>query len=260
MGSGLVLGVIPARLGSERLPRKPLHPIAGRPLVEWVWRRVSGFSVLDSCVVATDSMEVAAACRTFGAEVVLTAQAHPSGTDRVAEVAARAEYARADVVVNVQGDEPFIEERHVAAAVSLVRAGWPIGTLATPVRTAAALADPAVVKVARRPDGAALYFSRAPIPHVRDRAPTPAELASSRFLRHVGLYAYAPDALRRWVSLPPSDLELLEKLEQLRPLEAGIAIGVAVVDEAAGGVDTLDDARAAAERLQVLEPATPTVR
>lgn len=260
MGSGLVLGVIPARLGSERLPRKPLHPIAGRPLIEWVWRRVSGFSTLDVCIVATDSEDVAATCRAFGAEVVLTATTHPSGTDRVAEVAALPAYAHADVVVNVQGDEPFVEEAHVAAAVGLVRDGWPIGTIATPMHTAAALADPAVVKVVRRPDGAALYFSRAPVPHVRGRAPSAEELASPRFLRHLGVYAYAPEALQRWVSLPPSDLEQLERLEQLRPLEAGIALGVAIVDEAARGVDTLDDARAAAARLQQLESATPTVR
>ena len=115
-----MLGVIPARLGSERLPGKPLHRLAGRPLIEWVWRRVSAFDILDACVVATDSPEVAEVCRAAGAEVAMTGATHPSGTDRVAEVAARREYGDVRAVVNVQGDEPFIEESHVAAAVALV--------------------------------------------------------------------------------------------------------------------------------------------
>lgn len=253
-----MLGVIPARLGSERLPRKPLHPLAGRPLIEWVWRRVSAFDVLDACVVATDSEEVASVCRAFGADVMLTAAAHPSGTDRVAEVAARRQFDDVDVVVNIQGDEPFIEATHVSAAVAMVADGWPIATVGTPLRSAAAYNDPAVVKVARRPDGAALYFSRSAIPHVRGRTPTAEELASPRLLRHVGLYVYTRAALAQWVALPPSALEQLEKLEQLRPLEAGLAIGVAVVVHAEGGVDTIEDARAAEHRLQTM--ATQTVR
>lgn len=260
MSEGRVLGVIPARLGSERLPRKPLHRLAGRPLIEWVWRRVSAFDVLDACVVATDSEEVADACRAAGADVVLTATSHASGTDRVAEVAARPEYGDVGVVVNVQGDEPFIEESHVAAAVALVEDGWPIGTVAAPLGSASDYMDTAVVKVARRPDGAALYFSRSAIPHVRGRAPTVDELDSPSFLRHVGVYAYAPYALARWVALEPSALERLEKLEQLRPLEAGLGIGVAVVRRAQRGVDTLEDAQAAEVRLQRMASHTPTVR
>lgn len=255
-----MLGVIPARLGSERLPRKPLHLLAGRPLIEWVWRRVSAMDVLDVCVVATDSEEVADVCRSVGADVILTAASHPSGTDRVAEVAAREEYADVRVVVNVQGDEPFVAESHVAAAVALVDAGWPVGTVAAPLRDGGAYTDTAVVKVVRRPDGAALYFSRSSVPHVRDREPTREELDSPWFLRHIGLYAYAPDALQRWVALEPSALEQLERLEQLRALEAGMAIGVAVVGEAERGVDTAEDARVAEGRLHSLETETPTVR
>ncbi len=255
-----MLGVIPARLGSERLPRKPLHELAGRPLIEWVWRRVSAFGVLDACVVATDAEEVADACRRAGADVVMTAATHASGTDRVAEVARRPEYADVTVVVNVQGDEPFIAESHVAAAVALVEDGWPIATVAAPIATLAAYTDTAVVKVTRRPDGAALYFSRSPIPHVRDRAPEPDELGGPAFLRHVGLYAYAPGALAQWVALAPSALERLEKLEQLRALEAGIDIGVAVVSAAEQGVDTIEDARAAEVRLRDMASATPTVQ
>ncbi|MHB1168937.1 MAG: 3-deoxy-manno-octulosonate cytidylyltransferase [Longimicrobiales bacterium] len=260
MSEGRVLGVIPARLGSERLPHKPLHPLAGRPLIEWVWRRVSSFDVLDACVVATDSEEVADACRSAGADVVMTNGSHPSGTDRVAEVAARPEYGDVRVVVNVQGDEPFVAEAHIAAAVALVDAGWPVGTVASPLADAAAYRDPAVVKLVRRPDGAALYFSRSAIPHVRDREPTADELATPVFLRHIGLYAYAPAALRRWVDLQPSALEKLERLEQLRPLEAGIDIGVAVVEGAERGVDTPDDARAAERRLLSMGTEIPTVR
>lgn len=256
-----ILGVIPARLGSERLPRKPLHPLLGRPLIEWVWRRVSAFSVLDSCVVATDSDQVAETCRAFGAPVELTRIDHPSGTDRVAEVAARAAYADFPVIVNIQGDEPFILEEHVAAAAALAAGDWDLGTVATPVRELDAWRDPAVVKVLRAEDGAALAFTRAAVPYKRGCEPTAGELAYPPFLRHVGVYAYKRAALARWVALPPGQLELVEQLEQLRPLAAGMRIGVALADRAEGGVDTLEDARLAEVRLGRIYPAEthPTV-
>lgn len=244
-----VLGVIPARLASERLPRKPLHVLAGRPLIEWVWRRVRGFPILDAVVVATESEEVASVCRGFGAEVELTSSSHASGTDRVAEVAARPAYRGYDVVINIQGDEPFMGEAEVAASARLVLDGWDVGTAAAPVETLEAWRNPAVVKVVRRDDGGALYFSRAPIPYLRDREPTPEELASHRILRHVGVYAFKPAALERWVSLPPGMLEEYERLEQLRALAAGLSIGVALVDRVEGGVDTIEDARRAEARL-----------
>lgn len=245
----VVLGVIPARLGSERLERKPLHVIAGRPLIEWVWRRASGFGVIDRLLVATDSEEVVDACRAAGAEVTLTASTHGSGTERVAEVAARPEFADVDVVVNVQGDEPFVREEQVAGAVECVRAGWDVGTVASPVETRAAWLDPSVVKVVRNHAGGALYFSRAPIPHVRGGEPEASDLASDRFLRHIGVYAYSPRALARWAGLPPEPLERAERLEQLRPLAAGLGIGVALVAAAEGGIDTPEDARRAEDRL-----------
>lgn len=159
VGQKRVLAVIPARIASERLPRKPLYPLAGRPLIEWVWRRVRTFGALDAVVVATDSEEVARACRRVGAAVELTAADHGSGTERVAEVATRVRYQGCDIVVNVQGDEPFIEEDHVTKAVTLAGTGWDVGTVATPVRTLEAWRDPAVVKVVLRADGGALYFS-----------------------------------------------------------------------------------------------------
>lgn len=252
MSTPRILGVIPARLGSERLPRKPLYPLAGRPLIEWVWKRVAAMPLFDAVVVATDSVEVAAVCRSVGAAVELTAASHASGTDRVAEVAARPAYAGYDIIVNVQGDEPFIEEEPVGEAARLVAEGWPIGTVATPVQTLEAWRDPAVVKVVRGDDGRALYFSRSPIPHRRDGEPTAEELASPRYLRHLGVYAYAPSALARLVALPPGELERMERLEQLRALAAGIEIGVAVVAAGEGGVDTIEDARRAEARLLAL--------
>lgn len=244
------LGVIPARLGSERLSRKPLHPIAGRPLLEWVWRRVAGFEVFERVVVATDAAEIVEACRSWGAEVELTSERHGSGTERLCELVARAEYAGYEVVVNVQGDEPFIEEAHVREAVAQVRRGFDIGTVAAPVRTMEAWRDSGVVKVTRRADGAALYFSRSPIPHRREGDPTVDSLAAEPYLRHIGLYAYRPEVLRRWSELPASVLESIERLEQLRALEAGLTIGVGVVEGAAGGVDTLADAERAEQRLR----------
>jgi 3-deoxy-manno-octulosonate cytidylyltransferase (CMP-KDO synthetase) len=248
--NGRTLGVIPARLGSERLARKPLHLIAGRPLLEWVWRRVSAFQILDRVVVATDAAEIVEACRAWGAEVELTSEHHGSGTERLGELIARAEYAGYEVVVNVQGDEPFIEETHVAVAVAQVRNGFDIGTVAAPVDTMEAWLDPGVVKVTRRADGAALYFSRSPIPHLRDGDPSAAALSAEPYLRHVGLYAYRPDVLRQWSALPASALESIERLEQLRALSAGLTIGVGVVAVAAAGVDTPADAERAEQRLR----------
>ena len=249
MRHGQTLGVIPARLGSERLARKPLHVIAGRPLLEWVWRRVSRFQTLDHVVIATDSREVEAVCRSWGAEVELTSERHESGTERLGEVVARPAYAGYDVIVNVQGDEPFIEEGHVAAAVALVRNGFDIGTVAAPVRTMDAWRDPGVVKVTRRADGAALYFSRSPIPYTRDGEPSVEALGAEPYLRHIGVYAYRPDVLLGWSGLPASALESVERLEQLRALSAGLEIGVGMVSEAVGGVDTLADANRAEQRL-----------
>ena len=244
-----ILGVIPARLGSERLPRKPLYPIAGRPLIEWVWRRVSSFTVLERIVVATDAAEIGAACASFGAEVVLTSASHASGTERVAEVLGRAEYGAYDVVVNVQGDEPFVREEAVTAAMAQLGRGFDVGTVAAPVRTRQAWRDPAVVKVIRRADGGALYFSRGSIPHRRDAEPSAEELAREPYLRHIGVYAYTPAALGRWLAVESSVLESVERLEQLRALEGGLTIGVGVVAAAEFGVDTPAEARRATRRI-----------
>jgi 3-deoxy-manno-octulosonate cytidylyltransferase (CMP-KDO synthetase) len=167
----------------------------------------------------------------------------------VAEVAAREAFAGYDIIVNVQGDEPFIAPEHVAASVAEVTRGHDIGTVAAPVGTLEAWRDPAVVKVVRGTDGRALYFSRAPVPHLRDGDPTAADLGGTLYLRHVGIYACRRAALHRWVALAPGALETVERLEQLRALEAGLTIGVAVVAQSDGGVDTLEDARRAEARL-----------
>jgi 3-deoxy-manno-octulosonate cytidylyltransferase (CMP-KDO synthetase) len=248
--SGLTLAVIPARLGSTRLPRKPLHVIAGRPLLEWVWRRVTAIPIFDCTVIATDSEEIAERARLMGALVELTSPDHPSGTDRVAEVARRIPYQKFPYIVNIQGDEPFVESPHLEAALRLVREeGWDVGTVASKIGTIEEWRSASVVKVVRAPGGRALYFSRAPIPHQRDAEPGPAAFESGAFLRHIGVYAYTADALRHWVELPEAPLERLERLEQLRPLGADLRIGVAVVPSAEGGVDTLEDARRAELRL-----------
>ena len=240
--SGRVLGIVPARLASTRLPNKPLYPLLGRPLIEWVWRRVEGMTVLDEAVVATDAEEVAEVCRAMGAPVELTSPDHPSGTDRVAEVARLEKYADFQVIANIQGDEPLLKEAHLSAAIQLVRGkAWEIGTCATPLMDGEARKDPSVVKVVRATSGRALYFSRSPIPYKRDAKPTQEELGREPFLRHIGIYAYTPEALENWVAQAPSTLEELEKLEQLRPLGSGARIGVAVVGAADPGVDTPAD-------------------
>jgi 3-deoxy-manno-octulosonate cytidylyltransferase (CMP-KDO synthetase) len=251
-----ILAVIPARLGSTRLPRKPLHLLAGRPLIEWVWRRAMEAGLFDRVIIATDSPEIMGVAKSFGAEARMTDPEHPSGTDRVAEVAALPENRAFPVVVNVQGDEPFIRAEQLRPAIELVQGeGWPIGTAATPLRSVAEWRDPAVVKVVRGDDGGALLFSRAPIPFQRDGEPAETDLVSGAFLRHLGIYVYAAEALSRWVALPEGRLERIERLEQLRPLAAGLRIGVAVVDPIEGGVDTPADAEAAERRLLTEAPA-----
>lgn len=213
-------------------------------------------TILDEAVVATDAEEVAEVCRAMGAPVELTSADHPSGTDRVAEVARLEKYADFQVVANIQGDEPLLKEAHLAAAIQLVRErGWEIGTCATPLMDLEIRKNPSVVKVVRAQSGRALYFSRSPIPFKRDEKPTMEELGREPFLRHIGIYAYTPEALENWVAQAPSPLEELEKLEQLRPLGSGARIGVAVVGAADPGVDTPADAVKMEERL--LELTSP---
>ena len=234
------LAVIPARLGASRLPRKPLRLVGGAPLVVRVWERVSDLGVADEVVVATDSEEIAAVVRAAGGLAAMTDASHPSGTDRVAEVASQRQYAAYDVLLNVQGDEPFVPEAAVRGAAEVVTSGqFPLGTAAA-TATDQILGMPQIVKVVTGRDGRALYFSRAPIPWLRE--PGDAPLRAAYIRQHIGVYAYTRDALAAWVALPQHPLERIERLEQLRPLAAGLAMGVATVNELpAGGADTEED-------------------
>ena len=234
------LAVIPARLGATRLPRKPLRLLAGVPVIVRVMERVAALRVADRIVVATDSEEIAQRVREAGGNAQMTRDTHQSGTDRVAEVTARKEFAGFDAILNVQGDEPFVSASAVRGALGQVRdAGFPLGTAATRA-SSDVLERPDVVKVVAADDGAAMYFSRAPIPFLRDASD--AGQRDARVLHHVGVYAYTPDALARWVALAPHPLERVERLEQLRPLAAGIRMGVAVVDgPLRAGIDTEED-------------------
>ncbi len=242
------LCVIPARIGSTRLPRKPLQPLLGKPLVLWVWERVRQMDFLDQCVVATDSVEVADVCRRAGADALLTSVDHPTGTDRAWE-AVKTAGGHCEVIVNVQGDEPLIGADSVSAAIGMVWSGFEVGTCATPIEGLHEFRDPSVVKVVRTVSGRALYFSRGAIPHPwTDHQ----ESSGLPHLRHLGVYAYRRDALKRWVRLGPSVLEREEGLEQLRALEHDMSIGVALVKESAGGVDTPEDLRRMEQHLRLL--------
>ena len=236
-----VLGVIPARLGSTRLPNKPLQLLAGEPLITRVIQRVQEHGLTDELVVATDSPMVAQVVERSGVRAVLTDRGHSSGTDRVAEVAGRPEYRDFDLIANVQGDEPFLAREALGGALARVEGGDDVGTAAAPLDAELA-ADAARVKVVTDAAGRALYFSRAAIPWRRDQD-HPGE---GLYRQHLGIYVYTRAALARWVAEPPSPAELAERLEQLRALHIGLAIGVAQVDAAAlPGVDTAEDLRRA---------------
>lgn len=249
--------VIPARYASTRLPGKPLLDIAGRPMIQHVVERACA-SGADEVLVATDDARIAAAVhdprRPGVAIAVMTDPALPSGTDRVAAVAVARGWGDSTVVVNVQGDEPFLPPRLVGQVAALLEVDPAAGiaTLATPVGGLEEFLDPNAVKVVVSADGTALYFSRAPIPWTRDGAP--GGLASQQdfggALRHVGLYAYRVAALRRITGLPPSPLEQREKLEQLRALEHGVRIAVGqCIERPAPGVDTPEDLERARRRV-----------
>lgn len=248
------LAVIPARLGATRLPRKPLRLLAGVPIIVRVMERVRALRVADVVIVATDSEDVIRCIEDAGGEAILTAANLPSGTDRVAEVVRAAGLGEFDAIINVQGDEPFVSGEAVRGALAQVtERGFSLGTAA--FRAAPGiLADPNAVKVVTADDGAAMYFSRAPIPFLRDA--TDASDRDERVLLHVGVYAYTPDALAHWVRLPPHPLECIERLEQLRPLAAGMRIGVAVFDgPLRDGIDTEADLERANSEWMTFNPS-----
>jgi len=225
------LGVIPARYGAQRFPGKPLVLIAGKPLVQRVYEQARQAQRLDHVVVATDDVRIADAVQKFGGEFVMTPTACPSGTDRAAEVARQLDFDR---IVNIQGDEPLMRPAMIDQLVDGL-GDSDMATLARPIESAEILADPNNVKVVFAHNGNALYFSRQPIPFVRDTG-TPA-----RHFRHLGIYAYQRDFLLKFVQLPQSALEQAEKLEQLRALENGFTIKVLVTPFDSVGVDTPAD-------------------
>ena len=233
--------IIPARYASTRFPGKPLVDLCGKPMIQWVYERSALCQLVDRVIVATDDDRIVRAVETFGGDVVMTSADHPTGTDRLAEVAATLD---TQLIVNVQGDEPLIDPAMIRAAVAPLQADpWiPMGTLKTPLASLEEYLDPNVVKVVTDRQGFALYFSRAPIPFPRDSGdrldrgwPEPA--AS----RHIGLYVYRRDFLLRYPRLEATPLENRERLEQLRALEHGYRIRVAETDLAGPGVDTLED-------------------
>lgn len=237
-----IVGIIPARFASTRLPGKPLLADTGMPLIGHVIDAARRSTRLTRIIVATDDPRIVSAVTDCGGEAVLTRDDHPSGTDRVAEVAAA--IPDAEIVVNLQGDEPEVEGSTLDLVASLLidDPTVPIATIATPIRDAAVYDDPACVKVVISKAGRALYFSRSPIPHVRDGGFDPAAEPLQAFL-HLGLYAYRRNFLLRLATMTPSPLERLEKLEQLRVLEAGYPIAVGIVDEPSVGIDTPEDYR-----------------
>ncbi len=236
-----VLGVIPARLASRRLPRKVLRPLLGVPLVVWVYRAVCRCELFDSVLVATDSDEVRAACAAYDVPAELTSPEHRSGTDRAWELARR---YQPEIVVNVQGDEPLVTAEHITRMLQPLLHGSSeqVTTLRYPLSRDEA-ADPNVVKVVTDRYGRALYFSRAPIPHDRDGE------ADGVWFKHLGFYAYRFEALALFHRLPPGRLEQIEKLEQLRLLEHGVAIRLLDAPSDTLGVDTERDLQRAEQLL-----------
>ncbi len=246
MSSLRIAAVIPARLQSTRMSRKVLRPIAGRPMVEWVWRAAHSSGLMDPVLVATDAQEVVDACRARSIPVVLTSPGCPSGSDRVREVA---RHIDADIYVNIQGDEPTLTPDFFPPLLDLfARAEVEVSTLAVHCPPHE-FTNPNAVKVVTALDGRALYFSRATIPFDRD------ETGFTGYRKHLGIYAYRKAALERFAALPRSPLEQLERLEQLRLLENGIAIYVANAPRDTIGVDTEEDlARAEALLRQTANP------
>ncbi|MFZ6697153.1 3-deoxy-manno-octulosonate cytidylyltransferase [Stenotrophomonas acidaminiphila] len=241
---------IPARHASTRLPGKPLALLAGQPMVVHVARRALAAGAREVWV-ATDDRRIADALDGLdGICVAMTRDDHASGTDRLAECARHAGWDEQAIVVNLQGDEPFAPAAGIrAVAATLAASGAPMATLATPVEDAATLFDPNVVKLVRNAQGDALYFSRAPIPWHRDAfARSTAQLPQAQWLRHIGIYGYRAGFLQKFAAMAPGTLEQIESLEQLRVLEAGFRIAVALSPEPfPPGIDTPEDlARAAA--------------
>jgi len=246
MSSGKVVVVIPARYGSTRLPGKPLVPLHGQPMIQRVYHRAKSARRVDRVIVATDDDRIVKAVTSFGGEARMTRPDHRTGTERVAEVAAHEE---GEVFVNVQGDEPLLDPAAIDTAVAalLDEPQATVATVATPIKIPGDIMDPNVVKVVLDFDDNALYFSRAPIPWVRDTG----SAIQVRHLKHLGLYAFQRDALLEYPTFPQGELERIEQLEQLRWLENGAKIRVAEVEHDAVSVDVPEDVARVEKLLQI---------
>lgn len=236
----MVLGVIPARYASTRFPGKPLVEIQGKSMIRRVYEQAAQASLVQQVVVATDDERIWEHVRSFGGEAVMTSPAHPSGTDRCAEVARK--YPHAKIILNIQGDEPFIQPRQIdlLAGILLQNTRFAIATLAKRIEEPESLHNPNVVKVVLSLQQSAIYFSRHAIPYVRGQAPDD-WLQHQVFYKHIGLYAYRRNTLLRVARLKPTALERAESLEQLRWLEHGFRIAVGLTDLETIGIDTPED-------------------
>jgi 3-deoxy-manno-octulosonate cytidylyltransferase (CMP-KDO synthetase) len=238
------IAIIPARMGSTRFPGKMLARETGKPLIQHVWEAVRRATSLSRVVVATDDPRISEAVRAFGGEAVMTDAAHPNGTSRLAQASLLLGLAPDTLVANVQGDEPEVEPAAIDKAVTLCRvSGAEVATVASPFMPGEDPANPNIVKVVRRPDGRALYFSRSLVPF--DRAGSGAAP-----LKHVGLYVYRHSFLKTYATLAPTPLEQAEMLEQLRVLEHGYSIAVALHPCTTQGIDTPEQYRAFVERVR----------
>ena len=250
----MIIGIIPARYASTRLPGKPLIDLNGQTMIERVWRGVSASPALDRVLIATDDERVIADAQRFGAEAYLTSPDLQSGTDRC-DALLRQLKLDPTIVVNIQGDEPLVQAVVITDLVQAIRAsGADVATLITPITHASELADPSTVKVVVNADGKALYFSRSPIPYVRDHDHS-TWTEHHQFWKHVGIYAYTYRALKRHVQLPPSSLERAESLEQLRLLEDGAVFHCVRTDDTFLSVDTAADVERVLQWLRVGNPS-----
>ena len=239
----MVIGVIPARYASTRLPFKLLRPLAGKPLIQWIWESASRAKFLDDLIIACDDNRIMEAVKGFGGKAVMTSVRHNSGTDRTAEAVRETE---ADIIINIQADEPLMPAAVIDALAQemAVDEGLVMATMKKRINDPADIENPGVVKVVCDKDGFAVYFSRYPIPFYRD------QYASKVYYKHMGIYAYKKDFLYTFKNLPPSSLEDAEKLEQLRVIEAGYKIKVLETQFDSCGVDTEEDLRKVEEMIR----------
>ena len=259
-------GIIPSRFGSSRFPGKPLAMLAGKPLVAWVVEAVKKAKGLDEVLVATDDERIVRAVEQYGGKAVMTPSELPSGTDRIACAARNflgTDFADDDILVNIQGDEPLIEPKLIEELAAKLKNDlkWQMATAVTPIRNEKDFAAKTVVKVVLDRDDGALYFSRAPIPCDRDNPPQPSTFnpqpstsnlqPSTLYVRHLGIYAYRGEFLKRYIQEPPCALERTEKLEQLRALWMGAKIAVVRTEDEGVGVDTPEDAARVEKLLKV---------